>query len=192
MLKKSLLVLTGFVLAIAVFGVAGFAYAQVQTPPNPEYPCPYCETTDGYVGRGRGMHGGGFGSGMMSYAGDTEYGPMHETMLTALSEVLGLSVEELETRHDAGETMWQIAESQGYSLEDFTALMFSARSAALDQAVADGLLTQEQADWMQSRWEYMQANGYGPGSAMGTGPCHGGSFENSRGGRGGDRWSGNQ
>nr|MBC8496556.1 hypothetical protein [Chloroflexota bacterium] len=39
-----------------------------------------------------------------------------------------------------------------------------ARNAAFEQAVADGTITQEQVDWMQSRWEYMQENGYGPGS----------------------------
>jgi hypothetical protein len=186
MLKKALLVLTGFVLAVVVFGVAGFAYAQTQTPPDAEYPCPYCDTADDYVGRGRGMRGGGFGSGMRGTT-DGEYGPMHTTMLAAFADALGLSVEELETRQAAGETMFEIAEAQGLSAEEFSTLMFETRSIALEQAVADGLLTEEQAAWMQSRWAEMQANGYGPGSGMGTGPCHGGSA-----GRGGGRWSGNQ
>ena len=146
MLKKFLLVLTGFVLAVAVFGIAGFAYAQTQTPPEAEYPCLYCGTAEGYVGRGRGMRDGGIGTGMWGTS-DGEYAPMHEIMLAAFADVLGLSVEELEARHDAGETMFEIAEAQGITPEEFSALMPGTRSVALDQAVAEGLLTQEQADW---------------------------------------------
>ena len=194
MLKKMLLILTGFVLAVAVFAVAGFAYAQTQDPPAPAYPdaCPYCDTDDGYkgFGRGRGMHGG-FGAGMWGTT-DGEYGPMHDIMFAAFAEVLGLSVEELETRHEAGETMFEIAESQGLTPETFSDLMFEARALALEQAVAEGLLTQEQADWMQNRWQEMQANGYGPGSGFGTGPCQGGTSGGRHGMRGGGRWSGNQ
>ena len=189
MIKKLLLVFTGFVLAVVVLGVAGFAYAQTQFPPNTDGLCPYCDGTEGYTGRGGMLHGGGWGGrgGMMGYAVDGEYGPMHDSMMSAFAEAFGLSAEELEARHDAGETMWQIAEAQGYSLEEFGALMLSTRSAALDDAVAAGLMTQEQADWMQSRWEAMQANGFGPGSEN----CLGGEQYGGRmGGRG--RWSGNQ
>ena len=188
MLKKFLLVLTGFVLAVAVFSVAGFAYAQTQTPPDANYPCPYCDTTEGHNGRGRGMRGG---FDIWATA-NGEYGPLHETMASAFADMLALSVGELEARLEAGETMFDIAETQGLTPEEFSNLMFAARSVALDQAVADGLLTQEQVDWMQSRWHEMQANGFGPGSNFGTGPCHGGNFEGSRDVRSGGRFSGNQ
>lgn len=189
MFKKLLLVLTGFVLAMAVFGVAGFAYAQTQDPPDPDALCPYCGTGEGYTGRGGGMSQGSRG-GMMNATYDGEYGPMHEFMLAGFAEAFGLSVDELEARRAAGETMWQVAEAQGYSLEEFSALMFEIRSAALEQAVAAGLITQEQADWMLSRWESMQAGGFGTGT--GSGPCQGGTPRGGMGGRGGGRWSGSQ
>jgi len=189
MFKKVLLILTGFVLAVAVFGVAGFAYAQTQNPPDTDFVCPFCDADEGYAGRSAGMmHGRRGGAGMMGFAADGEYGPMHESMIAAFAEAFGLSVDDLEARHDAGETMWQIAEVQGYSQEDFSALMLSVRTTALEQAVADGAITQEQADWMLSRWEAMQAAGFG----LGTGPCQGGSPRGGMGGRGGGRWSGNQ
>ncbi len=35
-MKKLVLIGLGFVLAVAVFGVAGFAYAQTQEPPEPQ------------------------------------------------------------------------------------------------------------------------------------------------------------
>lgn len=183
MLKKFLLVLSGFVLAVAVFGVAGFAYAQTQTPPDSEYPCPYCGTNDGYLQRGHGMRGGGL---EMWGTTDSEYAPLHETMLAAFADILDLSIEELETRRATGETMFEIAEAQGLTAEEFSALMFEARSVALDQAVANGFITQEQADWMQSRWEQMQSEGYG----LGTGTCSDGIPVGGNGTRGGGRRSG--
>lgn len=190
MIKKLAFILIGFILAAVVFGAAGFAYAQTQNPPDADGLCPFCDGAEGYVGRGSMMRGGGRGTygGMMDFDNDDEYGPMHEAMMTAFAEALGLEVDELEARHAAGETMWQIAEAQGYSLEAFNALMLETRSAALDQAVADGLLTQEQADWMQSRWETMQTNGFGPGS----GNCQGDGFGGRGGMMRGGRWSGNQ
>jgi len=189
MIKKLALVLTGFVLAAVVFGVVGFAYAQTQNPPDADGICPFCDDAEGDVGRGGMMRGSDWMAhgGMMDFDED-EYGPMHDSMMAAFAEALGLDVEELETRHAAGETMWQIAEAQGYNLEAFNALMFETRSAALDQAVADGLLTQEQADWMQSRWETMQTNGFRPGS----GNCQGDGFSGRGGMMHGGRWSGNQ
>jgi hypothetical protein len=39
--------------------------------------------------------------------------------------------------------------------------MLTAREQAIQQAVADGLLTAEQADWMLSRMQGMRAGGYG-------------------------------
>jgi hypothetical protein len=179
MIKKILLVLTGFVLAVAVFGVAGFAYAQTQNPPDLDDICPFCGTGDGYSGRGQG------GSGMMAFSTDGEYGLMHETMIAVFAEALGLTPAELESRLDAGETMWQIATDQGLSSEEFTALMLDVRTNALDQAVADSLITQEQADWMLSRWNNMHSGSSGVG--VGTGPCQGGTARGGMGGRGGGR-----
>ncbi len=166
-MKKLLLVVTGFVVAVLVFGVAGFAYAQSQTPPTPEYPY------------GPGMMGGGYGRGMMGgyddFGGhgmmgwDGEEGPMHEAMVAALAEALGLTSEEIEARHDAGETLWQIAEAEGLSAEEIQDLMFSAHDVALEEAVANGWLTQEQAEWMDSHMEQMWEGGNHCGSQDGTG-----------------------
>mgnify|MGYP003961135849 CR=1 FL=1 len=155
-MKKALI----FVAVIGVFAlalsVAGFAYAQDDDP-------------DGPWG-GRGWHGRGM---MGHWDDDAEYGPLHETMHSALAEALGLTVEELDAAHEEGKTGWDIAEEQGMSGEDFFSMMSTARSAALEQAVADGTISQEQADWMQSRWDEMEENGYGPGS----GRCHDDDFQ---------------
>jgi glycosyltransferase A (GT-A) superfamily protein (DUF2064 family) len=91
-------------------------------------------------------------------------------MVNAFAEAIGLTSEEVQSRLQAGETMWQIAESQGFSDEEIADLMLAAREAALAQAVSDGVITQEQADLMLERMQQMHANGFGPGSCHGAGP----------------------
>lgn len=152
-------------LALAAAGLvwAGTAYARTQTPPVPDYPY--------------GMMGGHYGGfGMMGgyYGG---YGPMHDEMVAALAEGLGLSTEDLEARLEAGETPWEIAASQGLQDEEIANLMSEAHDKALEKAVDAGLLTQEQADWMDEHMEQMWSldgsgfggcHGYGTGSTSGT------------------------
>jgi hypothetical protein len=87
-------------------------------------------------------------------------GPMHEYMQQAMAEAVGLSVEEFEARHNAGETFYQIALAEGFTAEEIPALMQAAREKGLDAAVAAGAITQEQAEWMSSR-------GFGRGGMMG-------------------------
>ena len=163
-MKKILLVAVGFMIAVSVFGVAGFAYAQNQTPPVPEYPYSpgMMGANDGFgSGYGHGMmagYGRGYGHGMMGWNG--EYGPMHEAMVAVIADALDITPEEIEARHDAGETMWQIAEAEGLSAEEIQALMFSAHDFALEDAVADGWMTEEQAEWMDAHMNQMWSGDY--------------------------------
>ncbi len=168
-MKKTLLIVTvvGIAVAALVLGGVSYAYAQDEDPTTP-------------FGRGYGRHGG-FGQGMFGWDGDGDYGPMHESMAAAIATALGMTVDELEAAHEEGKTAWDIAQEQGLTDEEFSTLMFDARSAALEQAVADGTITQEQADWMQSRWDEMKAQGFGPGlsGCDGSGP-HGGRGRSGR------------
>ena len=100
--------------------------------------------------------GSGYGRGMMNGFANGGYGPMHDAMFNALAEGLGLSREELDKRVANGETPYQIALSLGFTQTEFYTLMTDARNVALDGAVANGALTQEQADWMRNRM-----NGFG-------------------------------
>ena len=90
----------------------------------------------------------------------TQDGLLHDAMIAAFAEALDLSVDELNTRLSEGETMAEIALSTEMTIEDFRTLMLDVRAQVLDQAVADGTLTQEQADWLKSR-------GAGRGNAAG-------------------------
>ncbi len=140
----------------------GHVFAQSATPPAPQAP----GTGYGY-GRGGGMGGGMMGRGNGGAVGS---GILHDAMISALSQKLGISVADLEARLAKGETMAQIAYSKGLTAEQFTTLMKDARTQAIDQAVKDGTLTQAQADWMKTRG--MFGAGQGAGRGMGRG-AHG-------------------
>lgn len=174
---KKLMIVGAVIGALVVaLGATGAVFAQTQTPANPASPY------GGFGPGGRGMAGAGFRAGQVD--SDAE-GPLHDYMVNALAEAFGLDPEDIEAGHAAGQTLWQIAQEKGISAEDFRTLMINARTKALNQAVADNVIAQEQADWMLGRMNRGLANGLGPGSGTcdGTGPRGAGM------GAGGFRWS---
>lgn len=145
-----LVVVSVFVLALASVGVA---YAQAPTPA--------AGTGTGWMG-GRGSNG-------VTAVGD---GLLHEYYVEGFAQALGIPAADLEARLEAGETMAQIALSTGLTLDEFRTLAVDVRVQALNQAVSDGVITQEQADWMSQR-------GFGQMGARGTGN---GGYGGQRGG----------
>lgn len=166
-MKKIVVVLAALVVAVALFGASAVS-AQTQTPPG---------TGTGWSG----MMGGGLGNAMRGMMGGAQDGTgiMHDSMVTAFAEKLGLSVDTINQRLAAGETMWQIAESEGLTAEEIQALMTAAHTEALAEAVANGTITQAQADWMNQR----MAQGIGAGNCSGAG--NGGMMGAGRGRMGG-------
>ncbi len=187
-MKKILIVSAVVIALVAALGVAGYAYAKTQLP-FLSGNIPYGTGMMGqYSGPGGGMGGwranGGRGGGMGGWYAEGEYGPLHEYMQAAIAEEFDLSVEELQALHDDGKTLWAYAQEQGMTQEEFAEKMLAARTQALQAAVADGVITQEQADWMLERMNQMWQNGGG------FGPCGGGGHFGGPGrGRGGGRWN---
>ena len=139
------------VLAIT-FGSVGTVFAQSSTHAS----MPAAEDRGGR---------GGFGRGGRLMDEDRPFmleGILHDTLMAAYADALGLAVDELESRLDNGETMAGIALSTGMSLEDFHLLRTEVFQQALDQAVAEGLLTEEQAEWLASRGGHMSRPGIIP------------------------------
>jgi hypothetical protein len=129
--KMKKFVLVAVLVALVALAGVGVAYAQSPTQAP---------------GAGNGYRAGQGARGPMN--GD---GILHDTMLAVYAERLGISVADLETRLDAGETMAQIALSTGLTVDEFRTLMLDARTQAIQQALEDGVLTQAQADWMLQR-----------------------------------------
>jgi uncharacterized protein YidB (DUF937 family) len=67
---------------------------------------------------------------------------------TTLAEVLGISVEQLEIHLAGGETIRTLVEELGLDITDVQTALQAARVEMLQQAVADGSITQVQADLM--------------------------------------------
>jgi hypothetical protein len=176
-MKKGLLV-TLIVVAMLALGTAGYAYAQGSQPTGSASTTD--TTTSALTGAqgGHGMMGSSFGAGSMGTATGTGDELLHDYFVQAFSAATGLSVDEIEARLAAGETLSDIAVSLGYTLETFRTLILEVRTAALTAAVADGVITQEQADWMLSHMSQMwqgDASGqsWGAGGQMGKGQMSG-------------------
>jgi hypothetical protein len=97
------------------------------------------------IDQGYGTRGGfGFGKGLGVMQNNTE--------LEAAAKVLGLTADQLSTQLWGGRTLAQLAEKAGVKLADVQAAMQTAqqaaRRAAIEQAVTDGRLTRQQADWL--------------------------------------------
>ncbi len=68
--------------------------------------------------------------GEMPCGVDGEYGPMHDTIVNALAEATGLSVDEINTKMSDGETMYQIARDAGLSEDQVNELFTQAHQDA--------------------------------------------------------------
>jgi hypothetical protein len=164
-MKKILLVVSVLVVAVVIFG-AGFVFSQSQSVSAAGLP-------QGY-GPGGGMMGGGRGG----------YGPMHDYVEQALATKLGLTEAQIEEQLAAGKSMYQIVLDKGIAEADVPALLTEVHKTAFAKAVADGVLTQAQADTMLQN---ISANGFNFANCPmgGTRPQDGTGLRGGRRGAGG-------
>lgn len=107
------------------------------------------------------------------FGGRGERGPggprvagLHEAMSDAAAQALGLTADELRTALRDGQTVAELAAANGTTEDAVQAAALAAAKTALDQAVADGTLTQAQADQiyadLESRGLHLGPGGRGP------------------------------
>ena len=176
MSKKWFVVLLA-VLVLSVLGFAGIAYAQTQ-PPTPAPCLGDCPNTpeDGSWGMFARPGRGGSGWGNRARAWSGQGGFMHEEMLQAFASSLNMTPEALQARLEAGDSMGTPAQEAGMSSEQFVDLMLQARQSAIQSALADGILSPEQAERMLDRMEQMgSATGDLGKWQLGFGACQAGS-----------------
>lgn len=80
-----------------------------------------------------------------------------------MAEALGITVEELQVTRQEGKSIRDLMDELEVSAEDFQAAMQEAHEAALQQAVKDGVITQEQADDLLSHEAGCGGRGAFPG-----------------------------
>jgi hypothetical protein len=160
-MKKILLVVSVFVVAVAIFGL-GIVFAQ-QTQPA---------LAAGYAG--------GYGQGMMGGRGGFGGGAMRTYVEQALADKLGMTLADVDTALASGKSMYQIALDKGIADADVPALLAEVHKTAFDKAVADGVMSQAQADLM---YQNMSANGFTAANcAMNGGAGYGRGGGRGRGG----------
>ena len=119
-----------------------------------------------------GMMGGrgiGYGNGMMGGRGtgiSRGVGVMHDYMISSYAFLVGLTVEQVDTRLANGETLKQIAIAQGTTEDQLPVLVTQVRKNALDLMVADGVITQAQADLMLERMKNYSGQDFGSGLGL--------------------------
>ncbi len=165
--------------------VAGTALAQSDAPATPPATgvCP-CGLTPGatspMLGGGRM---GGMRGGMPEWAGMSE----------SVEKLLGLTAAEIQTERQAGKSLVEIAQAKNVTEDVLIQAILDEHQADLARLVADGKLTQAQADLMIARMQgqvkvMVERAGVGPmgqGQGQQTVPPAG-----ARGGRGGMRGGG--
>ena len=98
----------------------------------------------------------GWGSGVAIDASLDDY------MIPAIAEVLDMSEADVAAQYDSGATFVSIALAQGVPADVVFDLFDTVRARAISLAVADGVLTAEEAAWLQS----VQQGGNARGAAM--------------------------
>jgi hypothetical protein len=153
--KRSILI-GGLLIALMVAGVVGatsvFAQGPTDTPLH-----------------GRGPGGGpGFG--------------LDDAALEAAAKALGMTTDELSSALEDGKTLQDLADEAGVDIEEVHAAIQAVRETEMReriaQAVEDGTMTQEKADWLLEGLDKGflfdgQGFGFGPGGLRGPRPNDG-------------------
>ncbi|MEW6286602.1 MAG: hypothetical protein AB1509_10240 [Chloroflexota bacterium] len=143
MKNKMLIVIGGLLAALLVVGVVGAASVYAQEPAD-------------MLQRGRGPGWHGF--------------RLSDAELEAVANVLGMTPDEVSSALQSGKTLLDLADEKGVAIEDVQAALQAVRAAemrdAISQAVKDGTMTQEKADWLL---EGLDKGFIGGGDGLGLG-----------------------
>ena len=156
MKNKMSILIAGLLVALVVIGVIGATSAYAQSAPNAF------------------LHGGGPGGGRgLGLEG-----------LQVAAKALNMTTDELITALRSGKTLEEIADEAGVDLQDVQDAIQAARTTEMrdriQQALEDGTITQEHADWLLEGLEKGFIGGpggfglggpHGPGFGPGTDPA---------------------
>ncbi len=177
---KKVLLITVTIAAVIALGNVILASAQGGSLPTPSATCPngYTCPFSGTIPY-RGMMGAyGTYSGTLPYGGMQGMhnfmmgtNSMHQQVWTAVAQKLGMSYAQLAQAVQNGQSIEQLAQAKGVSLDDLSKAAVDAMKASLADLVKQGVMTQEQADWMLDRMDdmpmYSFGQGFGPGMMNG-------------------------
>jgi hypothetical protein len=170
MMKKLLLILAGVILAVGVLGAAGYAFAQTGDTPEVE------TTNKGENGDFPGIAGK---RGGRWFGFDRGEGLLSDYMFPEMARIFGLSDDQVAAFEKVKETMQGIKDA--YTFDEIREMMKEAFTSAIDAAVADDAITQEEADQMLERMEQLgerDSSPFGGRGMRGNGKFPGFNLEN--------------
>ena len=151
MKNKMSVLIAGLLVALVVIGVIGATNAFAQSQSSALF------------------HGGGPGDGRGPRLGQAE--------LEAAAQALNMTTDELTTALQSGKTLEQVAQDAGVDFQKVQDAVQAAHATEMreriQQAVTDGTITQENADWLL---EGLDKGFIGVPGAFGLGGPHGPGF----------------
>ena len=111
-------------------------------------------------------------SGIAARVPSAGTGLLHEYMEQAVADALGIPLADVEAAFETGTTLYQFALDNGIAEEDLPDFLKEVRTAAIEAALADGIITEDQAE----RMLLFAGRGFGRGmgrGGFGTGLCDG-------------------
>lgn len=130
---KKITIAVGTLLTVGVLALftVGSVFAQAPTPTTPDAPQTPWGNAWGRVSNGAGV------------------------VSDAITNLLGMSQEDIYAERSSGKNLSEIANEKGITDQQVIDAMLAGRQEVIDQALADGRITQEQADWMQEAMKTM-------------------------------------
>ncbi|OPX90261.1 MAG: hypothetical protein A4E53_01147 [Pelotomaculum sp. PtaB.Bin104] len=83
-----------------------------------------------------------------------------ERSLDGMASILGMTADELKAKMESGQKLEEIVGEQGMTMEQFHEKMLELKRSEIAQKVADGVLTQEQADKILHKLEQRLSRGF--------------------------------
>jgi hypothetical protein len=159
-MNKTLTIVIGIVAVLALLvGLAAVIYLwQGRTAANQSAPALFENGRMGF-----GMMGSTDGRGVRG-RGDTDQSNMQTYMLQSLVKQLGTTEADLTTQLNQGKSLLDLAAAKDMSVKEYQAMLTQAQTAAIDQALANGEISQNAADSLKSNTGGLFLRGFGMGA----------------------------
>jgi hypothetical protein len=146
-MKKVLIIVAAVALALGAIG-AGYSLTQAASLPNAQGTT--LEKVSSTVNNV--VTALSTATGISSGTTDTNHGDgaVHSYLEEAFAKALGMTPADFDTQEAAGKTWLQIAKAQGKTETEAQIILETAYTQAIDQALADGKITQAQADTLKA------------------------------------------
>jgi hypothetical protein len=163
-MNKTIIIVLGIVVAVALMLGAAGLFVAMQNRSTANGPVgfgmmPFAGAFQNNQGdsRGRGMMGG---QGYQNQDDSTRV-DMQSYLVKALAQELGVTEADLTAELNKGTSLFDLTSVQNLTVKDLNSKLIAARTAAVDQALADGAITKIQAESLKNTQSGWMMGGFG-------------------------------